>query len=57
MMYDGLDDALIKALGSKSNKKAGGPSKKAKPPKGRAVALSTTCQELFMDSGSPLNYA
>ena len=41
MMYDGLDDALIKALGFKS-KKAGGPSEKANPPKGRAVALSTT---------------
>ena len=28
--------------------KEGGPSEKAKPPKGRAVALSTTCQELYM---------
>ena len=34
-----------------------GPSEKAKPPKGRAVALSTTSQELFMKSGDSLNYA
>ena len=32
-------------------------AEKAKPPKGRAVALSTTCQEFYMDSGDSLNYA
>ena len=32
-------------------KSIGGPSEKAKPPKGPAVALSTTCRQLFMISG------
>ena len=31
-----IDEAIIEALGA-------WPSEKAKPPKGRAVALSTTC--------------
>ena len=29
----------------------GGPSEKSKPPKGPAVALSTTCQEFYIVSG------
>ncbi len=40
---EGLDEALIEALGSR-------PSEKAKPPKGWGVALSIGCQELFMKS-------
>ena len=39
-----MDKTIIEAL------RARGPSEKAKPPKGRAVTLSTTSQELFMKS-------